>query len=363
MRSRLPARTGAGGPTAVVAALALLLVLACPPAAAPVLANPGPTRPAFPLAWPGPDATPTVDAQSVTFPSSSPFSPLDIGEAPATEAQGRLYLPRGASAEHPAPAVVMLHGAGGVIANRELRYGRELADLGIAALVVDVFGARRGMASGFTERLLNITETMMVADAYAGLRYLAGRPEVDGERVVLMGFSYGAMASVFAAYRQIAEAFAPDGRRFAGHVAYYGPCIARFSDPTTTGAPVLMLAGERDAIVEPERCREILSDLERGGSETRFVLYPDAVHQWDGSFRGPRPIGRTMTGCSFRVASDGRVWSRNIYLPVTDPLLRRMALGLCVDSEGYLIGRDEAVREKSNVELGRFLERVFQRAE
>lgn len=309
--------------------------------------------------WPAPEETPRVEGEAVTFASSSPFSPLDIGTAPATEAQGRLFLPSEASADNPVPAVIMLHGAGGVIGNRELRYGRELAAMGVAALVVDVFGARRDLANGFTERLLNITETMMVADAYAGLDYLAAHPAVDAERVVLIGFSYGAMSTIFAAYQQIAEAFRPDGLRFAGHVAFYGPCIARFAEPTTTGAPVLMLAGGKDAIVEPERCRQILADLEAGGSETRFVLYPEAVHQWDGGFRGPRPIGRTMTGCSFTVSGDGRIWSRNIYLPITGPLMRKVALGLCVDSESYLIGRDEAVRTQSNADLGRFLAGVF----
>lgn len=342
--------------TYLLPALAVIAAWAAAPAT-PLQAQ---LQPSFPLTWPSADRTPDIEGERVAFASSSPFSPLDVGTAPETEATARLYLPPEASAGDPAPAVIMLHGAGGVIGNRELRYGREFAAMGIAALVIDVFGARRDMASGFTDRLLNITETMMVADAYAGLGYLERRPEVDAGRVVLIGFSYGGMATVFAAYEQIAEAFRPDGLRFAGHVAYYGPCIARFTDPTTTGAPVLMLAGGRDAIIEPERCREIVEDLESGGSEAELVMYPEAVHQWDGSFGRARPIGRTMTGCRFRVAADGRVWSRNIYLPVTDPVTRKVALGLCVDSEGYLIGRDEAVREKSNADLGRFLARVFQ---
>jgi len=107
--------------------------------------------------------------------------------------------------------------------------------MGVAALVVDVFGARRDRGTEFIERLLNITETMMVADAYSGLRFLAGRPEIDPHRVVLIGFSYGAMATTFAVYVQIADALAPPRLRFAGHVAFYGACIARFSDSHTTG--------------------------------------------------------------------------------------------------------------------------------
>ena len=100
----------------------------------------------------------------------------------------------------PVPAVILLHGASGVRGAREQTYGRQLAAMGIAALVIDAFAPRRDMGRGFVERILNITETMLIADAYAGLRYLAARPEIDGERVVMMGFSYGGMASVVSAY-------------------------------------------------------------------------------------------------------------------------------------------------------------------
>src|SRR5690606_21109253 len=94
-------------------------------------------EPSYPLTWPDPEQVLPLEPEAVTFPSSSPFSPVDIGDAPETPSVASLYLPPGASAEEPAPAVIMLHGAGGVIENREHRYGRELASLGIAALVVD----------------------------------------------------------------------------------------------------------------------------------------------------------------------------------------------------------------------------------
>jgi dienelactone hydrolase len=101
------------------------------------------------------------------------------------------------------PTVVLLHGSGGVLSTRELTYAPQLAKMGVAALVVDVFGARRDRGTEFIERLLNITETMMVADAYSGLWFLAGRPEIDPHRVVLIGFSYGAMATTFADTRAV----------------------------------------------------------------------------------------------------------------------------------------------------------------
>src|SRR5215470_14604575 len=105
---------------------------------------------------------------------------------------------------------------------------------------------------------------MMLADAYSGLGFLAARPEIDPRRIVLTGFSYGAMSTIYGIYVQIAEKLAPPGLRFAGHVAFYGPCIARFRDSRTTGAPLLLLLGGADEITDQNRCAEIAADMRAG---------------------------------------------------------------------------------------------------
>ena len=312
--------------------------------------------------WPDPASLSGIRGEEVTFPSSSPFAPEDIGrkdeDDPPTTAIGRLYLPPGHHADHTVPAVIMLHGAGGVISNRELTYGPQLAAMGVAALVIDTFGARRDRATSFIDRLIEITETMMVADAYAGLRYLASRPEIDPSRVVLTGFSYGAMATTYAIYAQMADRLAPPGLRFAAHVAFYGPCIARFEDKRTTGAPLLMLAGAEDELIDPERCAEVANELKAGGSSVEIITYPGAVHQWDGLFER-RLIGRNLTGCRLRVERDGTVRDRRTGLAMTGPFLRKVILALCVSSKPYPIGRDDRVRAMSNRDYGQFLSRVF----
>jgi dienelactone hydrolase len=254
----------------------------------------------------------------------------------------------------------MLHGASGVLPERELTYARQFAAMGVAALVVDSFGARRDRATGFVDRLLNITETMFVADAYGALRYLRTRPDIDGSRVVLIGFSYGGMATTYAAFAQVAEVLAPHGERFAGHVAYYAPCIAEFEDGRATGAPLLMLYGGKDAIIDPARCAELAKTLDAGGTHVETIDYPDAVHQWDGRFGAPpRLIGRNLAPCRFHVARDGTVTGGMWPFTMSNPFNRKMILGLCAGREGYLIGRDDAVRERSNADLAAFLEQVF----
>lgn len=313
--------------------------------------------------WPPQADLAGVAAQEVSFPSSSPFTPAQAGpSAEPTTALGYLYLPRpparGAPAPRSVPAVVLLHGAGGVLPAREHLYGRQLAAMGAAALVVDVFGARRDRAAGFTERLLEITETMALADAYAALRFLSQRPEIDPRRVALLGFSYGAMASTYGVWATAAERLAPGGERFAGHAAFYGPCIARFEERRTTGAPVLILYGEGDELIVPERCAEFAEELRRGGSRATVVSYPGALHQWDGG-QPRRTVGRLLGACRLVVERDGTVRDERTRLPMSGPILRRVILAACVEDRPYLIGADETVRARSNRELGRFLDGVF----
>lgn len=312
--------------------------------------------------WPDPARLPPVAAEQVSFPSSSPFGPSDAGtpNAPPATAKATLFLPPGTHGPGTVPAVVMLHGAAGNIPGRGGTYGPQLASLGVAVLVVDTFGSRPDLGGSFNQRLLNITETMFVADAYAGLRFLASRPEIDRRHVVLAGFSYGGMATMYALYAQTADRFVPPDLRFAGHVAFYGPCIARFDDSRATGAPLLMLYGAGDELIRPDRCAQVAQDFRAGGSTVDIASYPGAVHQWDGGL--PRMlIGRNLSACSFRVDRQGRIHDAGSGVAMSGPVTRRALLLFCVSSDPYPIGRDDVVRAQSNRDFGRFLAAVFGR--
>ena len=326
---------------------ALLLIVGANPAMSFRIINP----------WPDPATVRNVHEERVTFQSSDPFAPSDIGGAPARPVSGMLFLPAGPQPKRGVAAVVMLHGSAGMISDRA-KYGPQLAAMGIAVLLVETYDSRRDLATSFIDRVLHITETMFVADAYAALHYLANRPEIDGRRVALAGFSYGGMATEYAMYAQMADALSPDGLRFVGHVAFYAPCIARFADSRTTGAPLLMLYGADDELMRPERCEEVANDLRAGGSHVDIISYPGAVHQWDGGM--PRGvIGRQLAGCRFMVSRSGTVRDQNTGLPMSGPFLRKIILGLCTGSRPYPIGRDDAVRARSNRDFGMFLARVF----
>jgi dienelactone hydrolase len=336
----LPERDTMRSLTAIVAALASSLALAGPAVAE--LATSGD--------WP----SATIAAERVAIPSRSPFGLSDAAAAEPTEADVVFYPAVGASAAAPAPAVVLLHGAGGVSDGREGRYAEEFAAQGVSVAVIDVFGARDG--GGFVERLINTTEAMALADAFATLDWLAARPDIDDKRIALIGFSYGGMSSVYAAYAQVVAAYGPSVP-FAAHVAFYGPCIARFDEPATTGAPVLMLWGDQDEIMDADACEATAGDLRAGGSRVEIARY-DAPHRWDGArrtWRAPRHIA----DCRLTVGSDGTVRDENSFLTMTGRASRAAILALCSNSDGYLIGPDEAVRRLSNARLAAFLNPIL----
>jgi dienelactone hydrolase len=281
---------------------------------------------------------------------------------PSRRVSGSLYMPAGVAPERKSPAVVLLHGTMGIQPGRELAYAQQFAAMGVAALVVDTFGSRTDIATEYVDRMLKITETMMVADAYAALDFLAARPEIDPHRVALMGFAYGALATVLAGYEQVAARFAPDGKRFAAHVSLYGPCLATFANNRATGAPILMLSGELDTVSDPKRCAATAEELRRGGAQVEAIRYPGAYAQWDGEQGASgAPVRRphNMSACRFVVERDGTVRDGKSGLEMSNGFYRKVILALCDDPDGYLLQRDPAVRAKSNRDVGRFLASVF----
>lgn len=107
---------------------------------------------------------------------------------------GILRLPEG-EARRPRAAFIVLHGfgsnkqAGNVLAPCEL-----LDSLGYATLRFDMRGC--GDSEGEPGRLICLEQ---VADTRNALSYLAGRPEIDGARIALLGSSFGAAVAVYAA--------------------------------------------------------------------------------------------------------------------------------------------------------------------
>ena len=182
-------------------------------------------------------------AEDVTFASASPYQLGDlIGTAdPAydVEIDADLVYPEGAT--DALPAFVFLHGSGGKLL-RHHRYLELARRLGFVTLQIDSFGPR-GVGSTVGNQT-NVTAAMMTIDLLRGLKFLAGKPDIDSEKIIVMGSSKGAVAALYAAWTPIREKVIGD-LDFAGYVLLYPLCTA-IEDAKVTANPVHVYIGELD---------------------------------------------------------------------------------------------------------------------
>ncbi len=309
----------------------------------------------------------------IYYSTSTPFD-LDVlladSERLPTTGFGTLFLPSDTSND-PVPAMVVLHGSGGISKGREMEYGAMLADHGIAGFVVNYY-LPRGVTdeTDYMIRVLSVTEFDAITDAYAALRLLGTHPRIDASRVGVVGYSYGGMASRFAMDERIREALAPQHSGFAAHVDYYGPCFQNLVTRRTNGAPLLTLRGTEDASNDLEACAEREAELRELGVDVEAHVYQGAGHAWE--VEVPRqlfPDSPYVAGCEVRYDENGHSSVNGqaiVNVPVEtsrmDRILMRVSSGdamkACV-KQGYVIGGDPEVKRRSDATLIAFLRRAF----
>jgi dienelactone hydrolase len=184
------------------------------------------------------------------------------------------------------PAVLLLHGCGGAYDRRgELTPRlREYAGLlnreGWHVLVLDSL-AVRGVRELCTQRgaARTVTPALRRKDALGALQWMAAQPEVDRERLVLLGWSNGASTVLAATNRRIRDvAAAPAVPRAA--VAFYPGCEGELRRGYEPAVPLLMLLGGSDDWTPPQPCRDLAAAVP--GPLVKLVTYPGAVHGFDG---------------------------------------------------------------------------------
>jgi len=221
--------------------------------------------------------------EAVHFPS------LDSnGSAAPTRLDGYLFRPT-KTPPGPAPAVVFLHGCGGLISgithqiiSREADWARRLNDLGYVVLMVDSFTPRGSGEMCSTSGFKMWLYMKRPADAYGALAYLQTQPSVAPGKVGLIGWSNGGGAVLFSLGKHgKPAAFA--GPDFRAAVAFYpGSCDSkRAGSDWTTSVPLLILQGEKDVWTPAKPCQALAEQAVARGGPVEFHAYPGAYHDFD----------------------------------------------------------------------------------
>lgn len=197
-------------------------------------------------------------------------------DANGTTLTAELFRPAGTG---PFPAVIAMHGCSGLYTRNRTRmsarhedWAQRLVAAGYVVLFPDSFNPR-GYAQICTKDHRPITPKDRADDALAAARWLTARPDVDGTRLSLLGWSHGAMSVLWT----VRPDFLPAAPRFAHAFAFYPGCreIARLPG-WQPSVPLTVLSGGADDWTQPAPCRELART-----TGFHFIEYPGAYHDFD----------------------------------------------------------------------------------
>jgi dienelactone hydrolase len=311
-------------------------------------------------------ATGKIEFRTYTPASQTPLLTRAYLSGPPAVVSGTLSLPKAGGPlerDGKSPAVILVHGVGGVSDEREFAWARRFNSWGIAAFVVDSYTGR-GLKPPVYSNSPGATHVVAhLLDAYLALQLVGTHPRVDGTRVAIMGGSRGgevAVNAIFERFREGALGNAPN--RFAAYIPFYPYCNFRHMGKGLAMAPMLMLLGGADEMTEPAPCEHFAAELKARGVPVRVVVYPDAPHGFDR--QAPVMLDRHYVGirqCEAVYDLDSRVIRR---LDTGAILATRAANDAWVREcrkHGARFGGDTRAREASIVEVRSFLADVFGR--
>jgi len=274
----------------------------------------------------------------------------DANGKPVTLA-GELRLPKPTTDK--VPAIVLVHGSGGLSASPDA-WAREFNSIGIAAFILDSF-AGRGIVSTVSDQS-QLHSLAMIVDAYRALTLLAEHPRIDRDRIGVIGFSKGAVASVYSSNRRFRQLYGPPGVEFAAHIGLYTPCnVAYRDDEKTTGKPIRLFHGIADDYVAIGPCRDYAARLRQAGADIALTEYPDAYHAYDNpAYATPLklPAAQTTRSCFLTEGDGGAILNARTgkaYDLATDP---------CVE-KGPQIAYNAAAHQATVAAVKAFLKATF----
>lgn len=298
----------------------------------------------------------TVKVQSGRY---TDFRQLLSREAPADSAvvAMTLRLPDGARDRH--PAIVIVHTIAGYQEANEGWHADAFRKAGFATLTYSSVAARRlrdgGTVGGWPSA---------VAEAYAAFRFLADHPRIDTHRIAIVGFSFGGEVAYLTALERMRAALMPGQARFAAHAAFYpaGVYGAVAEQGAYTGAPILMLLGEKDDNLPVAKVRDYLAYAQTAGfpPPLEISIYPGAYHAWTvPSLGAPEfyPQYRSTRKCPYLLLGSSSVellvegHERPIELEVMKTCLK--------EGRGYTMAYDAGVRAQSARDVLAFLSKAL----
>jgi len=286
--------------------------------------------------------------QSLTL-TDQQFLTGDKNGSPVT-ITGELRLPQGNRGR--VPVVIILHGAGGLVASNEL-WSRVLNEIGIATFSVDTNSGRNLDNIGADQGLLGFFAYTL--DAYRARDLLASHPRIDPDRIALMGTSRGARGALYVSLKRFRDTWA-SGNDFAAYIPLYAACESPsiIDEYDVSDNPIRQFHGGSDDVVTIAPCRTFYDRLRVAGKDATLTEFPGVGHLFDNPAvpAGSTRVNiQTLRSCDVRESSPGMLVNAATGQPFTwkDP---------CVATDTHW-GYDEAATRATHAAVKDLLRKVF----
>jgi dienelactone hydrolase len=202
----------------------------------------------------------------------------------------------------PFPAVIVLHGCDGVSSHHRT-WAARLVGWGYVAAIVDSFRPR-GVSSTCVDNG-NPKPQLRAQDAFNAASYLRTLPDIQPNRIGVIGFSHGGIATLFATLTS-ELASARGAQPFAAAVAYYPSCSADAQNGARS-TDLLILAARDDDWTLSAPCVKLVASQAGQPHAPVIKVYP-VVHGFDLPFQ-PRRYAGHMLGSNPEAAADSYAMS------------------------------------------------------
>jgi dienelactone hydrolase len=214
--------------------------------------------------------------------------------------------------------VVLMHGSSGVGANIE-PWVHQLNTMGISTFVIDGFTGRGLTVVGPNQALLG--RLNLIVDIYRSLDILAKHPRVDPERIVLMGFSRGGQAALYASLDRFQKLWNKSGAQFAAYIPFYPDCSTTYATDTEIAArPIRIFHGTPDDYNPVASCKAYVARLMEAKRDVVLTEYPDSQHGFDAGLLGVSTItvsanAQTARNCHLKEGEGGVLMNADTNAP------------------------------------------------
>ena len=215
----------------------------------------------------------------IPYKSSNPFEFFHILTSQECEEQdmfGSLIFPDEKKEKY--PLVICMHGSMGWRGHHH-EHSVNFLNNGFAIFRVNSFDARQVVS--IVEDQIQVTLATVMTDCFNALKILSKHPDIDSSKIFIAGWSLGGSTAIYSAWEPLAEKLAPDGERFAGHLAFYPGAFMWPEEMRWSKSPILTLIGADDDYTPAVLIEKLSPAINQNGGNSQLIVYEEGHHSFD----------------------------------------------------------------------------------